>query len=217
MVLKSHISNEKSGYGHDLWNWEIKLLAEHNANTFVEAPPYIEKVQFKLHETFDNPVRLKTEPPFELSEKGWENLYEPYNYQYNLIHNDNSETIDTIVFMNPDKKLEELLFGPKDSISSVLIPQKGVKSTRINSPQPAEKKTEIAERGNDVAEKPKKSEIPLTKLSTSPDEEETKEVSNKTTKKITRKSIDTPEKDLKRKKPTDILKINESLDWDSVS
>ena len=32
---------------------------------------YVKKVQFKLHETFNNPNRVITKPPYELTETGW--------------------------------------------------------------------------------------------------------------------------------------------------
>lgn len=32
---------------------------------------YVKRVQFKLHESYSNPIRTVTKPPFEVTETGW--------------------------------------------------------------------------------------------------------------------------------------------------
>lgn len=32
---------------------------------------YVKKVHFKLHESYNNPNRIVTKPPYELTETGW--------------------------------------------------------------------------------------------------------------------------------------------------
>ncbi|XP_024118082.1 YEATS domain-containing protein 4, partial [Oryzias melastigma] len=32
---------------------------------------YVKKIQFKLHESYGNPLRVVTKPPYEITETGW--------------------------------------------------------------------------------------------------------------------------------------------------
>lgn len=36
-----------------------------------EMSSYVKKVHFKLHESYNNPNRIVTKPPYELTETGW--------------------------------------------------------------------------------------------------------------------------------------------------
>ncbi|KAI4291152.1 YEATS domain-containing protein 4 [Pancytospora philotis] len=50
---------------------EIPELS-HSWTCYVRAQPSLVKsVQFKLHESFPNPIRTVSEAPFELTERGW--------------------------------------------------------------------------------------------------------------------------------------------------
>ncbi|XP_018650989.1 putative gas41 [Schistosoma mansoni] len=40
-------------------------------NTSEDLSTFIRKVQFKLHESYSNPIRIVNKPPFELTETGW--------------------------------------------------------------------------------------------------------------------------------------------------
>ncbi|VDP92996.1 unnamed protein product [Echinostoma caproni] len=40
-------------------------------NTNEDMSSFIKRVQFKLHESYANPVRMVNKPPFELTETGW--------------------------------------------------------------------------------------------------------------------------------------------------
>lgn len=45
------------------------FLRPYNTNDDLSA--FIKKVQFKLHESYSNPIRIVNKPPFELTETGW--------------------------------------------------------------------------------------------------------------------------------------------------
>ncbi|CAH8540323.1 unnamed protein product [Heterobilharzia americana] len=40
-------------------------------NTNEDLSTFVKKVQFKLHESYSNPIRIISKPPFELTETGW--------------------------------------------------------------------------------------------------------------------------------------------------
>ncbi|KAG0298867.1 hypothetical protein BGZ98_010441 [Dissophora globulifera] len=50
--------------------WKISLVGI-NANGEEEPLPYVEYVEYLLHQTFEQPLRKVTEYPFVLKEKGW--------------------------------------------------------------------------------------------------------------------------------------------------
>ncbi|KAF9584591.1 hypothetical protein BGW38_005906, partial [Lunasporangiospora selenospora] len=56
--------------GHHIRKWKITIQGV-NANGDDEALPYVDYVEYILHQTFDHPVRKVTEYPFVLQEKGW--------------------------------------------------------------------------------------------------------------------------------------------------
>lgn len=55
---------ESDGHTH---NWKIYLKPYPNE----DYSGFIKKVQFKLHDSYDNPNRVITEPPYEVAETGW--------------------------------------------------------------------------------------------------------------------------------------------------
>ena len=65
-------------YGSLAFGWEEKRTSSTPINgRYLEGPHgedlgyFVEKVVFKLHPSFAQPVREVTKPPFEVSEKGW--------------------------------------------------------------------------------------------------------------------------------------------------
>ncbi|XP_004930356.1 YEATS domain-containing protein 4 [Bombyx mori] len=55
---------EEDGHTHQ-WTVYVKPYANEDMST------YIKKVHFKLHESYANPNRIVTKPPYELMETGW--------------------------------------------------------------------------------------------------------------------------------------------------
>ncbi|XP_046964938.1 YEATS domain-containing protein 4 [Nymphalis io] len=55
---------EEDGHTHQ-WTVYVKPYANEDMST------YIKKVHFKLHESYANPNRIVTKPPYELTETGW--------------------------------------------------------------------------------------------------------------------------------------------------
>ncbi|KER23179.1 YEATS family protein [Opisthorchis viverrini] len=56
---------EEDGRTHQ---WTV-FLRPYNTNEDLSA--FIKRVQFKLHESYTNPIRVVNKPPFELTETGW--------------------------------------------------------------------------------------------------------------------------------------------------
>ncbi|XP_013194909.1 YEATS domain-containing protein 4 [Amyelois transitella] len=55
---------EEDGHTHQ-WTVYVKPYANEDMSA------YIKKVHFKLHESYTNPNRIVTKPPYELTETGW--------------------------------------------------------------------------------------------------------------------------------------------------
>ncbi|KAJ0180765.1 hypothetical protein K1T71_004169 [Dendrolimus kikuchii] len=55
---------EEDGHTHQ-WTVYVKPYANEDMST------YIKKIHFKLHESYANPNRIITKPPYELMETGW--------------------------------------------------------------------------------------------------------------------------------------------------
>lgn len=55
---------EEDGHTHQ-WTVYVKPYANEDMSA------YIKKVHFKLHESYANPNRIVTKPPYELTETGW--------------------------------------------------------------------------------------------------------------------------------------------------
>ncbi|KAI8500149.1 PREDICTED: YEATS domain-containing protein 4-like [Branchiostoma belcheri] len=55
---------EEDGHTH-AWSVYVKPFKNEDMSVFVK------KIEFKLHETYANPVRVVTKPPYEITETGW--------------------------------------------------------------------------------------------------------------------------------------------------
>jgi len=55
---------EEDGHTHS-WTVYIKPFFNEDMSS------YVRKVQFKLHESYSNPIRIVTSPPYEIKESGW--------------------------------------------------------------------------------------------------------------------------------------------------
>lgn len=104
---------------------------------------FIKKVQFKLHESYPNPVRVITKPPYELSETGWGEFeivikiffVDPAEKPVSIFHllklfqtdpaivagkrNVVSEHYDELVFTDPTNTMYHLLTNPKALVPAV--------------------------------------------------------------------------------------------------
>lgn len=55
---------DEDGHTHQ-WTVYVKPFKNEDMST------YIKKIQFKLHESYANPLRVVTKPPYEITETGW--------------------------------------------------------------------------------------------------------------------------------------------------
>ncbi|XP_076967497.1 YEATS domain-containing protein 4 isoform X1 [Tamandua tetradactyla] len=55
---------EEDGHTHQ-WTVYVKPYRNEDMST------YVKKIQFKLHESYGNPLRVVTKPPYEITETGW--------------------------------------------------------------------------------------------------------------------------------------------------
>uniref|UniRef100_A0A8C4R8G5 YEATS domain-containing protein 4 n=1 Tax=Eptatretus burgeri TaxID=7764 RepID=A0A8C4R8G5_EPTBU len=55
---------EEDGHTHQ---WTVYVKPFHNE----DMSTYVKKIQFKLHESYGNPLRVVTKPPYEITETGW--------------------------------------------------------------------------------------------------------------------------------------------------
>lgn len=55
---------EEDGHTHQ---WTVYVKPYNNE----DMSAYVKKVHFKLHESYNNPNRIVTKPPYELTETGW--------------------------------------------------------------------------------------------------------------------------------------------------
>ncbi|KAF8937569.1 hypothetical protein BGZ58_002482 [Dissophora ornata] len=70
VVTDQHIVKGQKQHGFPMRKWKISLMGI-NANGEEEPLPYVEYVEYMLHQTFEQPLRKVTEYPFVLQEKGW--------------------------------------------------------------------------------------------------------------------------------------------------
>lgn len=104
---------------------------------------WIKKVQFKLHESYNNPVRICTKPPYEVKETGWgefeiqikiyfQDTSEKPVTIYHLLKlfqadplvvagkkNVVSEQYDEVVFTDPTNVMFQLLTNPKAMVPAI--------------------------------------------------------------------------------------------------
>jgi len=117
---------EEDGHTH---SWTVYLKPYHNEDMSV----YIKKIQFKLHESYANPIRVVTKPPYEVTETGWGEfevvikvffhdanerpltIYHPlrlFQTENNIILGKKpvvSESYDEMIFQDPSVMLHSLL------------------------------------------------------------------------------------------------------------
>ncbi|XP_077450078.1 YEATS domain-containing protein 4 isoform X2 [Stigmatopora argus] len=55
---------EEDGHTHQ---WSVYVKPYRNE----DMSAYVKKIQFKLHESYGNPLRVVTKPPYEITETGW--------------------------------------------------------------------------------------------------------------------------------------------------
>nr|CAB3267822.1 YEATS domain-containing protein 4-like [Phallusia mammillata] len=117
---------EEDGHTH---SWTVYLKPYHNEDISV----YVKKIQFKLHESYANPLRVVTKPPYEVTETGWGQfdvvikvffhdtgerpltIYHPlrlFQTESNLILSKKtvvSESYDEMIFQDPSVMMHSLL------------------------------------------------------------------------------------------------------------
>lgn len=129
---------EEDGHTHQ---WTVYLRSYDNEDLSV----YIKRVQFKLHDSYAEPIRVHTVPPYSITETGWgefeiaikiffvDSNERPVTVYHFLKLFDrekdgnvkvccgpvNSEFYDELVFMEPTLKMHRLLSHPRISTTGV--------------------------------------------------------------------------------------------------
>ncbi|KAF9996738.1 hypothetical protein BGZ80_003352 [Entomortierella chlamydospora] len=70
VITEQHVVKGQKHQGFLMRKWKISLMGI-NANGEEDPLPYVDRVEYMLHETFAQPLRKVTEYPFALQEKGW--------------------------------------------------------------------------------------------------------------------------------------------------
>ena len=127
---------DEDGHTHD-WTCFFRPLKSEDMSVFVK------KVHFKLHESYTNPVRVVTRPPYEVSETGWGEFeiiikiffHDPAEKPVTIYHllklfqsdpaviagkkNVVAETYDELVFTDPTNTMYHLLSNPKPLVPAI--------------------------------------------------------------------------------------------------
>ncbi|KAF9584785.1 hypothetical protein BGW38_005192 [Lunasporangiospora selenospora] len=70
VVTSQHIVKRQKQFGFHMRKWKICIYGV-NARNEEEPLPYVDYIEYVLHETFKPPLRKVIEYPFELREMGW--------------------------------------------------------------------------------------------------------------------------------------------------
>ena len=141
--LKKPIIKRQNEPNHTFsWKLYVKPYLKEDMSAFVS------KVQFKLDESFDNPVRTVFKPPYEVCETGWGefdvlvkiyfkdanekpvSFYHRINLypsDFNILVNNRTvaiESYDEIIFPNPSKAMRKFLVTEK--LSNDLSPSEHI-------------------------------------------------------------------------------------------
>lgn len=127
---------EDDGHTH-AWTCYLKPFKSEDMSFFIK------KVQFKLHESYPNPLRILSKPPYEIQETGWGEFeiiikiffQDPAEKPITIYHllklfqsdpaviagkkNVVSEHYDEIVFTDPTSTMYGLLSNPRPMIPAV--------------------------------------------------------------------------------------------------
>ena len=127
---------EEDGHTH-AWTCFLRPYKSEDMSTFIK------KVQIKLHESYPNPVRIITKPPYEVQETGWGEFeivikvffQDPAEKPITIYHlltlfqtdpaviagkkNVVSEHYDEIVFSDPTNTMYNLLNNPKPLVPAI--------------------------------------------------------------------------------------------------
>lgn len=127
---------EEDGHTHG-WTCYLRPFKSEDMSVFIK------KVHFKLHESYPNPVRILTKPPYEVSETGWGEFeiiikiffQDPAEKPLTIYHllklfqtdpaviagkkNVVSEHYDEMVFTDPTNTMYHLLSTPKQLVPAI--------------------------------------------------------------------------------------------------
>ncbi|XP_071482103.1 YEATS domain-containing protein 4-like [Diadema setosum] len=122
---------EEDGHTHQ-WTIYVKPFRNEDLST------YVKKIQFKLHESYANPLRVVSKPPYEVTETGWgefeitikiffvdpnERPVTVYHFlklfqsETNLMLGKKtlfSEHYDELIFQDPTAMMQQLLTGTRN-------------------------------------------------------------------------------------------------------
>lgn len=152
-----------NGYTH---KWTV-FVKGHNSSKIEHC---IQKVVFQLHESFENPSRDITEPPFQIKEVGYAGFEIPIQVYFKnrdkpnhvvFVHDlcllankpNDSKTVEKIKFINPNKEFEKCLIRSGAQLLPVAI-----KKERSNSPPAKKHKSSSLIPSKDINNKPTQSQ-----------------------------------------------------------
>nr|ACO11108.1 YEATS domain-containing protein 4 [Caligus rogercresseyi] len=103
---------ESDGHTHD---WTVYVKPYNNE----DMSNYVKKIQFKLHDSYPNPNRIVTKPPYEVSETGWGEFEVQIKIYFNDHPTERSVTLYHVLklFHTSANSSEILLQGKKAVVS----------------------------------------------------------------------------------------------------
>ncbi|XP_040570250.1 YEATS domain-containing protein 4 [Lepeophtheirus salmonis] len=104
---------ESDGHTHD---WTIYVKPFNNE----DMSNYVKKVQFKLHDSYPNPNRIVTKPPYEVSETGWGEFEVQIKIYFNDHPTERSVTLYHVLklFHTSSSNSSEILLQGKKAVVS---------------------------------------------------------------------------------------------------
>ena len=155
---------DEDGHTHE-WTCFLRPFKSEDMSVFIK------KVHFKLHESYTNPVRVVTRPPYEVSETGWGEFeiivkvffHDPAEKPVTMYHllklfqsdpaviagkkNVVSETYDEMVFTDPTNTMYHLLSNSKPLVPAIRhesgIDYREVEDRTVSSLMSAQKKIKL--------------------------------------------------------------------------
>ncbi|KAJ2492110.1 transcription factor TFIIF complex subunit Tfg3 [Coemansia sp. RSA 2050] len=131
---------QADGVEYSLRTWSCTVQEGRAKGTNALQLPYVKKVEFILHETFENPHRVVSHPPFKVEEEGWGefdlvimvhfvNCPEPYKIVHDLNFHSGESYRKSYDFVIPNPSPGFLaLFNKHTTVSRKTIPARATKA-----------------------------------------------------------------------------------------
>ncbi|KAJ2875006.1 transcription factor TFIIF complex subunit Tfg3 [Coemansia aciculifera] len=149
VTLAVHTQHQQTGHyvqadgvEYSLRTWSCTVQEGRPKATSAHQLPYVKKVEFILHETFENPHRVVSHPPFKVEEEGWGefdlvimvhfvNCPEPYKIVHDLnFHSGESYRKSYDLFIPNPSPGFLALFNKHTTVSRKTIPARATKARK---------------------------------------------------------------------------------------